>query len=182
MKLSKVVEDYIARHRTRAQRELRYYAIQRSLSDTIHEAALSRLPSGKRHPHQRRIPRRVLIEAERALQQEADRLSYASSFSELYGYVEATIGNIRGIGALAAYDIAHRIGSYLKLEPELIYLHAGTRDGARVLGVHGKTVHRSKLPRELRRLDPAEIEDCLCIYKDELRTNQRLRPKATPCA
>jgi hypothetical protein len=39
-----------------------------SLEDAVREAALSRLPSGKRHPHQRRIPLRVLHMAERRLQ------------------------------------------------------------------------------------------------------------------
>jgi hypothetical protein len=96
--------------------------------------------------------------------------------------VTAIIGGIAGIGDLARYDIAHRIGSYLNLQPELIYLHTGTRDGARVLGLHGETVDRSRLPRALNRLDPAEIEDFLCIYREELRSGQRQQPKATPCA
>ena len=37
------------------------------------------------------------------------------------------------IGDLTVYDISTRIGAFLKLEPNRIYLHAGTRIGARAL-------------------------------------------------
>jgi hypothetical protein len=172
MDFSCIVHHYIHTHRERARREIRFYSIQRSLSRAIHEAALARLPSGKRHPHQRRIPADVLLlaRAEQALQRSAQQLRRAKDFATLHGEVERQIGCFSGIGALAAYDMAHRIGAFLKLQPEHVYLHAGTRDGARVLGLRGKRVDPSKLPREFQKLTPAEMEDCLCIYKDELRT------------
>ncbi len=178
MKLAAIATSYIEEHRKRAQRELRYYAIQRSLHDAIREASLSCLPSGKRHPHQRRIPGRTLNAAERALQQRSAQLKRASSFLDLHVRVKSAIGNIHGIGDLAIYDIAHRIGAHLNLEPELIYLHAGTSEGARALGIRGKTVERSQLPRELHHLSPAELEDCLCIYKSALRSR---RQTFSPC-
>jgi hypothetical protein len=37
------------------------------------------------------------------------------------------------------YDIAHRIGAYLRREPEAVYLHAGTREGARALNLGGES-------------------------------------------
>ena len=67
------------------------------------------------------------------------------------------------------YDIAQRIGAYLGKAPTLIYLHRGTKEGAAILGFHGETVDACKLPPAFSRLAPAEIEDCLCIYKDQLR-------------
>jgi hypothetical protein len=172
MNLADIIQDYIARWRAPTERELRYYAIQRSLGDAIREAALSRLPSGKRHRHQRRIPLRVLESAERTLQRHADRLSKAKSFDELHKYVETVLSHIRGIGPLAVYDIAHRIGAYLKLEPKLIYLHAGARKGARALELNGNTLRPEEVPSELHSLRPAEIEDVLCIYADDLRLSQ----------
>lgn len=60
MRLTAIVKDYISQHREKARCEVRYYMIQRSLEDAIRKATLSRLRSGKRHPHQRRIPLRVL--------------------------------------------------------------------------------------------------------------------------
>jgi hypothetical protein len=55
------------------------------------------------------------------------------------------------------------------LEPDRIYLHAGTREGARALGLGGTALSKSELPKAFHRLSPGEIEDCLCIYKDDLR-------------
>jgi hypothetical protein len=50
-----------------------------------------------------------------------------SSFDELFQMVDNAIGGIHGIGPLTVYDTACRIGEYLNLKPEKIYLHAGTR-------------------------------------------------------
>ena len=134
MNFGAIVKDYTSRHPERARRELRYYIIQRSLQDAIREAALSRLPGGKRHSHQRRIPLHVLQAAERRLQAIAGQVQTAKSFAELHRLIERHIKPIRGIGDLAVYDIAHRIGMYLQHAPEAVYLHAGTREGARRRG------------------------------------------------
>lgn len=93
-----------------------------------------------------------------------------SSFDELHDLVEGATDDIRMIGPLTVYDVATRIGAYLDQQPKRIYLHAGTRGGARALGLDGnrRTLERSELPREFRRLTPAECEDVLCIYKDHL--------------
>lgn len=147
MDFAALVADYVANHRERAHRELRYYIVQRSLADAIREAALSRFPSGKRHPHQRRIPLHVLQAANTHLQAVAQRLGKANSFDELHGLIAQQIGPIPGIGDLAVYDISHRIGAYLSLAPEAIYLHAGTREGARALNLTGQTIALSNSSR-----------------------------------
>jgi hypothetical protein len=176
-----LVTDYVANHQNRARRELRYYVIQRSLAGAIREAALSRLPGGKRHSHQRRIPLRVLQAAERRLQPIAEHLRSAKSFAELHAIIDRQIGPLRGIGDLAVYDIAHRIGAYLDLAPEEVWLHAGARDGARALNLSGEKVTLPELPADLRKLSPAEIEDCLCIYKDNLRRGSLSRRTRSRC-
>jgi hypothetical protein len=79
------------------------------------------------------------------------------------------IGSVKGIGALTVYDIAHRIGAYFKKAPERVYLHAGVRTGAQVFGIGGDSFDPNLLPKPFSRLAASEIEDCLCIYKDELR-------------
>lgn len=79
------------------------------------------------------------------------------------------MGGIHDIGPLTIYDTALRIGAFLRLEPAVVYLHRGTREGAKAIGEN----HRSEcldvreLPRPFQRLKPYEIEDCLCIYKWE---------------
>ena len=56
MTLSEIVSDYIREYREHARAEMRFFEIQRSPSMVIRTAGLCELPSGKRHPHQRRIP------------------------------------------------------------------------------------------------------------------------------
>jgi len=58
MTLEEIVSDYIREYRDDARAQMRFFEIQRSPSAVIHKAALCELPSGKRHPHQRRIPGR----------------------------------------------------------------------------------------------------------------------------
>lgn len=166
--LNTIVSDFIRRYRKPAKRGLRHRAKQRTLKDAIHEAAVSR-PNGKRHAHQRRIPGHVLALAERHLQRAAGKLRNAACFRELHDAVEQEIGSIKGIGPLTVYDVSQRIGAFFGIEPDAVYLHAGTRDGARAFGLSGKYIARTQLPRAFLKLSPGEIEDCLCIYKDQLR-------------
>lgn len=165
--ISAIVDAYIANHREPAGRELQYYVMQRSLTQAIEKAALSRLPSSKRHPHQCRIAGVTLAKAAELLAQ--TNFSSVSNFNDLHVLVNRAIGPIEGIGPLAVYDIAHRIGAYLGHAPNQVYLHRGTLVGARALGLGGKVVQMNDLPRAFRRLTPAEVEDCLCIYKDDLK-------------
>lgn len=62
-----------------------------------------------------------------------------------------------------------QLGVYLDLHPEKIYLHAGTRQGTRALGLRAgvDSIDVKDVPAALRRLTAAEIEDCL----SSLRTN-----------
>jgi hypothetical protein len=156
---------------------LRYYAIQRNLSGAIEKAALCVLPGGKRHSHQRRLSAACLKKAHSRLQGQEEHIGRSRDFASLHATIEQAIGPIKGIGDLAVYDIAHRIGSFLKLEPELVYLHAGTLDGARTLGLDGieQTLAVTALPDEFHVLRPYEAEDCLCIYKRRIRDIMRQR-------
>jgi hypothetical protein len=124
------------------------------------------LPDGRRHPHQRRIPGRVLQQAATAL---ANASFAVATFDNLHEAVRRTIGPLRGIGELAVYDVAYRIGAHVGLAPDRVYLHAGTREGARALGLGGTVLSKGELPKAFHQLSPGEIEDCLCIYKDDLR-------------
>lgn len=166
--LRDIVDAYIRDKRDGAARELRFHAIQRSLADAVSVAALCKSPSGKRHSHQCRIPFASLDEARRRLL--AADLRGAATFEELHDFVTATVRGIWMVAELTIYDIAHRIGAHLGLAPERVYLHRGTRDGARALGLgRGRaTLALRELPREFHRLNPAEAEDCLCIYKEQL--------------
>ena len=69
------------------------------------------------------------------------------------------------------YDTAFRIGISLGVYPDKVYLYAGTRKGAIALGIYtrGKEVMTmSELPVELQKMKPCQVEDFLCMRKDEL--------------
>lgn len=166
--LRAAVDDYRKHHQRAHKRELDYFRL-RGLSDekAVSVAARSQLPSGKRHPHQHRIPPDGLEEAERRLRANLPQLRACTSFAELFDLVESLIDPIYRIGPLAVYDISLRIGARFGLEPELVYLHRGTRVGARRLGLdwRAKALEPTSLPAPLQKLKPHEVEDVLCIYK-----------------
>lgn len=165
-----VVTAYIRDNRPGASRLLRFFRDCPTLERAIEYAARCKLPSGKRHPHQYRIPKKLLAEAERRLQANAVELRECQSFAELHELVQDRIGGVRGIGALTVYDVANHLGAHLGLEPEAVYLHAGAAGGARALGLDhtAETLNPAQLPGAFRRLRPHEVEDCLCLYQNEL--------------
>jgi len=98
------------------------------------------------------------------------KFDHCSTFEDLHDAIRGAIGSIRGIGDLTVYDTAVRIGAHLGLEPQMVYLHAGTKAGARAMGLAGQggRLAMSTLPAAFRQLSAREVEDCLCIYKDAL--------------
>jgi hypothetical protein len=72
--------------------------------------------------------------------------------------VNHEIGNVKGIGKLMVYDIAHRIGAYFGKSPKLVYLHRGTKEGAANLGFRGETLDPALLPAAFSALTAAELE------------------------
>lgn len=140
-------------------------------------------PAGKRLSHQRRIPNVVLRAWADSLLQRRVRIGKAKTFSELHDIMAEAARELHGIGRLTVYDTATRVGAFLKLEPDRVYLHAGTRDGARVLGLNQREwLSPLDLPKPFRRLCAGEIEDCLCIYKRQIaaatrRTNPASKPR-----
>jgi hypothetical protein len=166
-----IVSDFIIFNRERAAQENNFYKIQPNLDKAIEAAALCKLSSGKRHSHQRRIPSIVLQQAWFSLRKAKGDLEDCKDFYDLIKVITRLLGDINGLGDLTIYDITQRIGLFLGIGPTVIYLHAGTREGAKALGIgKGKnTARMAEFPREFQVLEPYEIEDCLCIYKDEIK-------------
>ncbi len=166
-----IVADYKKRYREAAAKELRWFSIQSSLEAAVSVAALAKGPSGKRLSHQRRVPETVLLESRRRLLEALSEIEAAKTFEQIHDIVQKSIGPIAGIGELTVYDTALRIGAKLGLEPTVIFLHAGTRDGAKKLGLDTARpfIPVSELPREFQELQPHEMEDVLCLYKNNFK-------------
>jgi hypothetical protein len=166
--LDRIVADYIERKRPRLARLLRFYATQRSLADAVEKAAYAKTPDGRKHSHQWRLPLRASEKAHAALER-AD-LGRCRPFADLHAAVGRAIAGIDKIGVLMIYDTSLRLGAFLGLEPDVVHLHAGVREGAAALGIDRsrETVRPDELPAPFRALRPHEVEDCLCIYKAQL--------------
>ena len=174
--LEAVVRLFCSVNRSKSTDDFRFYRKQNALSDAIDRAALAINKHGKRQSHQRRISRSTLKEARHTLLGVEGRLKASASFRELFETIERALRGVSGAGELFVYDTAQRIGAYLDLLPEDVYLHAGTREGARALGLNAraKYIPKSDFPLELQCLEAHEIEDLLCIYKKQLAALNRL--------
>lgn len=170
--LDVIVQHYIDHRRDRARRELEYFGGQKNLADAIRVATLAINCKGKRHPHQRRIPGLLLEHYRRGLMSKRRSLRSCDNFHKLMEISKSVADEIWKHSELTVYDTTHRIGAYLKRYPDRIYLHAGTRKGAKALVALTPRVAYIfpwELPSAFRRLKPYEIEDCLCIYKGSLK-------------
>lgn len=168
--LKAIVAAYIRKHQARARKERAWFEQQPSFEDAVRTAALAQDWRRKRLSHQRRIPGAALLRCKERLLASIPEMRTCKTFEELHETVRRAIAGIRGAGELYCYDTAVRVGARLGKSPEVVYLHAGARDGAVRLGFKRSrtTIDPDELPRELRVLEPEEIEDVLCIYKDQL--------------
>lgn len=146
---------------------LNYFVKLSSLDDAIRFACHGK--AGIIHGHQHLVGKVKLEQARKVLQRHADEITACKSFDELLILVEECTSGIDRLGVLAIYDTSLRLGAYLGLWPEVVYLHAGTKKGCKALGVatKGGKVEMEKLPKPLRVLEPYRAEDFLCIFKDQ---------------
>ena len=131
MKLTSIVRKYDRNYRRHVQDELQRFESQPSLQRAIEYAALAINSRGKRYSHQRRLKRKTLEQALEVLLEHKRQLSKAKHFDDVFYIVETALEDVFGVGELYIYDTSLRIGANLGLSPSKIYLHAGTRVGAR---------------------------------------------------
>jgi hypothetical protein len=153
---------------------LAYYRGLESLAEVIRRAANAENSKKTLHSHQYRIRKEAMGEALEILKNGVkSKKSFRSfkSFEELHVWFAQQCGEIHGLGPLYVYDTCLRLGAYLKLEPEMVYLQAGALMGARVLlpGTRAGAVSKDVFPKVMQVLEPCQIEDFLCVYKDRLK-------------
>jgi hypothetical protein len=168
-KFETFIRHYDRYHRRRVQDEASWFLGQPTLHDAISWAARARWRNGTKFDHQWRLKNSDLRRAEEALLAVEQRIARCVTFDDLYQVVLRAVRQIWKNPELYCYDTALRIGAKLNLKPDRVYLHRGTRTGARKLGLNsrGATLESSALPDGLRGLEASEIEDILCIYKDK---------------
>jgi hypothetical protein len=178
MKLEAIIRHYLLHYYPDHDSELRWFGAQPSLEDAMRVAGRAQDDRGKRYSHQRRIKRKSIADATDHLIELHDNVRHCSSFHELWNLIRRELETAGGIGELYVYDTSLRIGAHLGLRPERVYLHAGTRVGAKKLGLiplRGCTkewLESNELPVVLRNLAPSDVENLLCIYKNQLPPNK----------
>lgn len=177
--LASMVGDFILKHRSREDSELASFK-EEPFDASLERAALAKDAAGKRFSHQRRLTRESLVEAKHRLMSMRSSIESAESFSKVLEIVRRVASGIHGLGDLYSYDTALRISAALGHEPEGVFLHAGTRVGAKRLGLpaRGDYLSLTQLPSDLRVLKAHEVESFLCIYKNQFGVVTRRTPRS----
>ena len=170
-KLEEIIDDYKKKCLPDVENEIEWFTEPTTLNDQIDRACSSMMSWNKKHMHQASIPPVSLLSCATAIKNVHKNLKQCNNFDELHGLIASTIANVnpRRIGRLTIYDIALRIGWNLKKCPDVVYLHAGTRIGAKVLipKLTGYTLSIDRLPLAFQVLTPSQAEDVLCRYADD---------------
>jgi hypothetical protein len=147
-----------------------------SFEEAVWIACESRRRSGKMHSHQTKVTKDARREFGFNI------IDLHSSFPDVLGSrtfdeFHDDLWDIRpyGIGRLTCYDVATRVGAYLRIEPRQIYLHTGALVGwyalwggrANAPFMPGRAP-RSVWPPALRVLSADMAEDFLCTYRTAL--------------
>lgn len=180
-----IIEAYFRYRSANPDKHIDCSLAQSQLADAITVAAQAVDEHGKIHSHQRRLGRARLVRWAEKLTKHERSIGASTSFDALHTTVKRAAQNFAegGIGELAIYDTAHRIGAKMNLLPDKVYLHSGTRTGAEILfdDVEGMPfLEISRFPKPFQKLDATEIEDILCMYKDEIKSCLEGKPPFPP--
>jgi hypothetical protein len=129
----------------------------------------SRFPDGKMHNHQTRVRLTALLDFGERINMERPIIERFTDFHQLWLYLDSI--KPWGIGPLTVYDVAERLGRYLRLAPSRVYLHAGPTLGAKALGIpvqNKEWLEMAELPEPMRVLSADEAEDFLCVFNSYL--------------
>lgn len=167
-----IARQYKAMRTKYPDRHIDFCVQQKNLNDAINVAARAIDDQNKIHSHQRRPGKIKLNIFAEQLKLKENEISKTKSFDELLSTIEKV--KCFGIAKLAKYDTATRIGAYLNIFPDKIYLHTGTKVGAKnLLGNidEKKYLLLKDLPKEFLKHDltASEFEDILCIFKDNFK-------------
>ena len=174
--LADIVAGYISCNRKCLKDDLERYEKSGTWAKAVERAARAEGHDGKMYSHQRRVGRENMAMTAKPLLALGGK-----KFGDFYALHEAVREAIQGItrvDVLAVYDTALRLGAFRGVLPECVYLHAGTKTGAKNLGLNlrgKKSLEMSELPPEFRKLKAYEVENCLCIYKEHFKAVSALQ-------
>lgn len=171
--LKEIAEHYINNFREEINNEIEKIKIA-SLQSVLNIYGWGKNIDNK-YIHLSRLRKDSLKKAEKKLLKSENEFRESKNFDEIFNAIQNKIEKeINGIGKMYTYDTALAIGRKLNKLPEFIYLHKGTRKGAKLLkitlkrGIKYISKDIEGMPTEFRVFEPYEIEDILCIYKKDI--------------
>ncbi|WP_127105710.1 hypothetical protein [Pararhodobacter zhoushanensis] len=176
--LDALIIGYLSHHRPKLRSHLAHYSSAPDIREAIARASRADFEGPNiKHPHQYRLPKTAITSVFDKLSANELILQDATDFLQLYGIVSKAIGGVPDVGPLMIYDTALRIGAFLKVSPNDVFVQRGALGGAKNFFVHIRKKPRKIKVRylpssdflpELARLSPHEIENFLCVCEDEL--------------
>jgi hypothetical protein len=169
--LSGLFKSYLKARNITPRDDVTSYSPSQSFDNVLERAAWAKRDDNKRHSHQYRAPQASLKQMEITLKRNKEKLKKISNFEYLISLIGHFVEKIPNLGELYIYDTSLRIGRHLRLSPEFVYLHSGTREGAKALKLPhtSRYLKPSELPKCLQIASPEIIEDFLCVCRDELQ-------------
>jgi hypothetical protein len=195
--LKAIKEDFQWRYvdRKKTDQVIKFCGESTTLDQAVERAVRARDAEGKHHNHQSKVDLTARIEFGRRIfhgkkdwlgrihAAKEDGLEWLTPFDAMHDWFDAI--KPYGIGPVTVYDVAVRIGAFLEIEPEQVYMHAGVRQGMKALGQAlgnhpaGKRlagahklqrVPKYLLPKPLRSMKADDVEDILCTYREVFLT------------
>jgi hypothetical protein len=132
--------------------------------------------------NQRGVPFEISRQVRDNLIKRMNDIFTARTFDEIFKIV--TDCKVKGFGELSIYDTSMRIASYLNIEPDKVYLHAGARKGMEILEKKGyvyqgsakrKFIEINAMPEPLKQLTAAETEHFLCSKKEKMKNLEKVK-------
>ncbi|WP_340201926.1 hypothetical protein [Ascidiimonas sp. W6] len=169
VRIEEIINDYKRWRDVNPDSWIIHCKSQDSLEEAIECAARAKNHEGKKNPHQYRLRIKAIDAFVASLNEQKAAIAQVQTFKELLQII--TKNTVKYIGPLAHYDTAVRIGAWLDLSPEYIYIHCGTKVGAERLlkrKIRTPFINISELPSPFlqARLTNDELENLLCICKD----------------
>jgi hypothetical protein len=170
LEIAGIIKHYHENFKEKIDLQMDFCLAQTTLNEAIVVAAKAIDATGKVHFHQRRIAKIELEKFAIRIAGKEDKILAINTFEGLYKLIDAEAN--REISELTVYDTALRIGNFLKIYPEKIYLQTGTKAGAEVLlGNLGdrRTLKIEDFPEAFQNESLKDLEEILYEYKGQLK-------------
>jgi hypothetical protein len=176
--MKRVVKDFKWRYQDRllTDQVVVYCAEADSFVEAVRRAVEARDANGKHHNHQSKVDITARRKFGARIVKRRKRIEHMREFDRIHDCLDSF--KPYGVGPVTVYDVAVRLGAYMGIVPQSVYLHAGVRLGLKALMPDDPEILKLKrvpldmFPKELAALPADDVEDILCTYREVFMTWQ----------